>query len=309
MHLRCFFDCGAGVCLWAADNAARGRFGYAVELSALPLTAETVAAGERLMSEHDAFVNATLGGQSPGEEAVSAWFRRARLWLDQLRHELGSGVIVEEALAPPESAPAVAETPTIEGRVIGCFASPAAAVAAGRRLRANHQWEDSVEFSLADQPHWLPGIPGQLLAAVAAEPGFTVGWHHLAEGGPSMFLAGDPLEHAVACARAHNVTGLVNYLRELRCCRILVADERVTAPWRPSARHRREDFPGAEAWDGFFAVTHQALAGQTANLEILARERDRLLDTWEHPWPASLAEALLQAGFTRHGFNEFSRPA
>ena len=306
MHLRCFFDCGAGVCLWAADETARDRFGYAVELSALPLTAETVAAGEGLMAEHDGFVNATLGGQPPDEAAVTDWFRRARLWLDQLRRELGSGVTVEDALAPPESAPAAAESPTVEGWVVGCFASPAAAVAAGRRLRANHQWEDSVEFSLADQPHWLPELPGQLLAAVAAEPGFTMGWHHLSDGGPSLFLAGDPLEHAVACARAHNVTGLVNFLRELRCCRIIVADERVTAPWQPSARHRR---PGAAAWDGFFAVAHQALAGQPTNPETLARERDRLLDTWEHPWPGSLAEALIQAGFTRHGFNDFSRPA
>lgn len=309
MHLRCFFDCGAGVCLWAADNAARDRFGYAVELSALPLAAETVTAGEALMAEHDGFVNGTLGGHPPDEGAVTDWFRRAWLWLDQLRCELGPGVTVEDALAPPDAGPTPAEAPTIEGRIIGCFDSPAAAVAASRRLRANHQWEDSVEFSLADQPHWLPELPGQLLAAVAAEPGFTVGWHQLAEGGPSLFLAGDPLEHAVACARAHNVTGLVNFLRELRCCRILVADERVTAPWQPSVRHRLAASPGAEAWDGFFAVAHQTLAGNPTNPEILARERDRLLDTWEHPWPGSLAEALLQSGFTRHGFNEFSRPA
>jgi hypothetical protein len=309
MHLRCFFDCGAGVCLWAADDDARGQFGYAVELAALPLAAETVAAGESLMAEHDAFVNATLGGQPPGEEAVSAWFRRARLWLEQLRRDLGTTVTIEDALAPPEAAPAADESPVIEGRVIGCFASPAAAEAARRRLRANHQWEDSVDFNLAAQPHWLPGLPEQILAALSPESGFIVGWHQAADGGPSCFLAGDPLEHAIACARTRNVTGLVNFLRELRCCRVLVGDDWVTAPWQPSPRHRREDSPGAAAWDGFVTAAQQALAGRPANPDFLARERDRLLYTWELPWPATLAEALIQAGFTRHGFNDFGRPA
>jgi hypothetical protein len=40
-RLRYLFDFGSGVCLWSDNDAARDRFGYPVDLKALPLS-ETV---------------------------------------------------------------------------------------------------------------------------------------------------------------------------------------------------------------------------------------------------------------------------
>ena len=42
MKLRYFFDPGTSICLWAADDAARDRYGYAVEYEDLPLPEVTV---------------------------------------------------------------------------------------------------------------------------------------------------------------------------------------------------------------------------------------------------------------------------
>lgn len=36
--LRYFFDFGSGICLWAANDAARDHFGYPVDSSKLPIT-------------------------------------------------------------------------------------------------------------------------------------------------------------------------------------------------------------------------------------------------------------------------------
>jgi hypothetical protein len=40
-RLRYYFDAGAGVCLWAANDAARERFGYPIDAKELPLPENT----------------------------------------------------------------------------------------------------------------------------------------------------------------------------------------------------------------------------------------------------------------------------
>lgn len=49
MGFRYFLDPGADVCLWADDDEAHARFEYPVRLEELPLSADTVLAGQRLI--------------------------------------------------------------------------------------------------------------------------------------------------------------------------------------------------------------------------------------------------------------------
>lgn len=53
MRLRFFFDAGSGVCLWAQDEAAKARFGYPVEASALDIPIELRAEMEQLVVDYD----------------------------------------------------------------------------------------------------------------------------------------------------------------------------------------------------------------------------------------------------------------
>lgn len=306
MRLRCFFDCGAGVCLWAADSAARTRFDYAVELGSLPLCPQTRAAGEALMAAHDQFVQAALAGAPPDEASVARWRAAARAWLATVQTELGPDFVVEDALEPPPDPGGDAARPDECGRIIGCFRNDGFAQEARLRLRATRQWRDTAEFDLAAQPVWLPELPGQLLEAFAGLPGFVTAWHQEAEGGPSPFLAGDPVEHAIACVRDRNVTGWANCLRELRTRAVLVDPDWLTEPWQPAANHRL--FTGdAEEWSTLFAAVGAAATGHAADAGLLAQARDRLLFCWSGRWPGNAAEALLQAGFTRAAFNRFER--
>ena len=50
MQLRYFFEPGTSICLWAADDAARERFGYAVEYEDLQLPDATVEKALQLAS-------------------------------------------------------------------------------------------------------------------------------------------------------------------------------------------------------------------------------------------------------------------
>lgn len=56
-ELRYFFDPGSGVCLWAENDAARERFGYAVDLSDISITQSSKAQLQRLISWFDRSVN------------------------------------------------------------------------------------------------------------------------------------------------------------------------------------------------------------------------------------------------------------
>lgn len=306
MRLRCFFDCGAGVCLWAADTAARARFGYAVELASLPLRRETHATGEALMAAHEEFVQASLAGSPPDEAMVERWRVTARAWLGALRAELGPEVTVEDALEPPPEAAGESAQTEERGRVIGCFENEEFARQAQQLLRATRQWRETAEFDLAVQPDWLPGLPVQLLEAFTELPGFVAAWHQEAEGGPSHFLAGDPVEHAIACVRDRNVTGWVNCLRELRTRTVLVSADWLAEPWHPTAAHRLTS-GDAEEWATLFAAVGVAVSGRAADAGLLEQARERLLYGWRGHWPAQVTEALRQAGFTRAAFLRFER--
>ncbi len=76
-----FFDPGAGTCLWAVDAAAKAELGYDVALAALPVSAETRAAGEALIAEFDTSIDwEDPGGPSPwGAERRAAFDDAMRL--------------------------------------------------------------------------------------------------------------------------------------------------------------------------------------------------------------------------------------
>jgi hypothetical protein len=55
--LRYFFDFGSGICLWAANDAARERFGYPVHSSKLPITSTLMHRVEFVLAWHDTFLD------------------------------------------------------------------------------------------------------------------------------------------------------------------------------------------------------------------------------------------------------------
>ena len=88
--LRVCFDPGAGTCVWAVDAAARDALGYDVSLAALPVTAETRARGEALVTEFDGSIDwDDPGGPSPwGAERRAAFEAAMRDFILTLRQEL-----------------------------------------------------------------------------------------------------------------------------------------------------------------------------------------------------------------------------
>jgi hypothetical protein len=55
--LRFFFDYGAGVCLWSANDAARAEFDYPIDHSKLSLSPATIATIDKLLAWHDTPLN------------------------------------------------------------------------------------------------------------------------------------------------------------------------------------------------------------------------------------------------------------
>ena len=92
-RLRFAFDPGSGMCLWAANDAVRERFGYPVALDDLPLSEATREAGGRLIRRFDTSVDwDDPGGPSPWSKAESRAFDAAAWdWLAAARRELGDG--------------------------------------------------------------------------------------------------------------------------------------------------------------------------------------------------------------------------
>ena len=90
-RLRFFFDPGSGVCLWSANDAARERFDYPIELVELPLSDETRQSGEELIGRFDTSLDwSDPGGPSPWTASDAAAFDESALsWLALARHELG----------------------------------------------------------------------------------------------------------------------------------------------------------------------------------------------------------------------------
>jgi hypothetical protein len=90
-RLRYAFDAGAGVCLWAGNDAARARFGYPIEAAALPLTDTTRQQVEKLIVWYDTGIDwMNPGGPSPWDAAEEQRFQTAaRALAVLLEHELG----------------------------------------------------------------------------------------------------------------------------------------------------------------------------------------------------------------------------
>lgn len=100
MKLRYFFDPGAGICLWAADDEARGQFGYPVELEKLELSKDTIALGNRLISSFDGSINwKDPAGPSPwSEQQRSQFMQESVSFYERLVSELGSEFTVVNEL-------------------------------------------------------------------------------------------------------------------------------------------------------------------------------------------------------------------
>lgn len=94
MRIRCSFDAGAGVCLWAADEDARGAFGYAIAFADLPLTEELRERGEALLARYDS----SLCWDDPtapspwSDQQHEAFVLHAQQFLHELRVYLGESV-------------------------------------------------------------------------------------------------------------------------------------------------------------------------------------------------------------------------
>jgi hypothetical protein len=98
--LRFFFDYG-GTCLWAANDAARARFGYAVDPADLPIADELKGAVIRACGRFDTSVDWEYP-PAPSPWSKQEWEQfdcaAARL-LDQLRAALGATFEVRDERA------------------------------------------------------------------------------------------------------------------------------------------------------------------------------------------------------------------
>jgi hypothetical protein len=90
-RLRYFFDAGGGTCLWAANDAARERFGYPVDASELPIPENTWRKVSYLCCWYDTGIDWNHPqGPSPWNEAELDRFNgAARKLLVLLREQLG----------------------------------------------------------------------------------------------------------------------------------------------------------------------------------------------------------------------------
>jgi hypothetical protein len=91
-QLRYFFDAGSGICLWATNAEAIHKFGYPIDLSALPLTGETISQGRALIVRFDtSIVWHDPTAPSPWSVAEGVDFQRdSNAFLRLLRDELGA---------------------------------------------------------------------------------------------------------------------------------------------------------------------------------------------------------------------------
>ena len=92
LRLRFFFDAGAGTCLWAASDAARERYGYAVDAVALPIAAELAERLAAITAEYDSSIDwQDPGSPGPWSEVQRVDFEvRSRDLLSELRAALGA---------------------------------------------------------------------------------------------------------------------------------------------------------------------------------------------------------------------------
>ncbi len=99
-RLRLFFDPGSGTCLWSANDAARERFGYPVEIDNLPLPENTRRRLLYLCYWYDTSIGWDYPpASSPWDAEEKARFdRKAQRLLARVRSELGpSYEVVDES--------------------------------------------------------------------------------------------------------------------------------------------------------------------------------------------------------------------
>ena len=96
--LRFFFDYG-GVCLWAANDAARQRFGYPVELADLPVPDDLRVALRAACELFDTSLDwDDPAGPSPwSREQYEAFEKQTNQLLTRLRAALGSDFEIRAA--------------------------------------------------------------------------------------------------------------------------------------------------------------------------------------------------------------------
>ena len=97
-RLRYFFDPGSGICLWSENEAARGRFGYPVELGDLELTSALKKRAEELMARFDKSTDwADPSGPSPWSDVERARFQAdAASLLRSLQQCLGASFEIRD---------------------------------------------------------------------------------------------------------------------------------------------------------------------------------------------------------------------
>lgn len=98
-RLRFFFDAGSGVCLWAANDAARSRFGYAVDAEQLPIPAPLAERLASLIAEYDRSIDwSHPPGPSPWDAQQKTQFQRdAMRAVELLAEALGADYEVVES--------------------------------------------------------------------------------------------------------------------------------------------------------------------------------------------------------------------
>jgi len=103
-HLRFFLEAGAGVCLWSQNDAAKNKFGYAVEIDEIGLPKALVVDLMKLMADYDATIDWDNPGQSPdldigptvfGFEKDAPFREQIQPLVARLREALGSDFEIE----------------------------------------------------------------------------------------------------------------------------------------------------------------------------------------------------------------------
>ena len=98
MRIRCSFDAGAGVCLWAADERAHAAFGYAIGFADLQLSDALRQRGESLLALYDTRLCwDDPAAPSPWSDAEhEAFVLNVQQFLHDLRLYLGDGIEIVE---------------------------------------------------------------------------------------------------------------------------------------------------------------------------------------------------------------------
>lgn len=313
MRIRVSFEFGAGACLWADDAEARERWCSAVEFADVALDAVIVAEGEALMAEVNRSFLVAEHGVEPRWTAVeeAAFHERAAAWTARVAAALAAEDI---AVAPYGAAAANDDVPEIAGEVVACFGNEAAGAAAAERFLAGHVWREAATWAGTDFVHRASETtPEELLAALEVQPDFVCGWWQERAGGEGAMLEGDPVEHAIACVRERNATGLANFLSWQAVRRVHLADDFAALSWLPGKRHRLAPAGGTWwEWFTFFRQARAALRGDRPSARYLKAERERLLWRWTHGgsragWPATYGEALERSGLRREAFNRWAK--